>query len=170
MARSSDRHRGHRNPLPPSRRAPACVHVLALKLGRQRILTSLLGKPGFRLTQIAAVEQEARVAAAAIPLAGPQTDPRVPAHPIRVNTQCLQEPNNRFVERTEIHPNRIVFHDADEMRRLQGVGRELKEQKIVDHRPKRTDMGVPVEPRLTSGSATLAATETVTTVNLEAKP
>src|SRR6266699_17321 len=50
--------------------------------------------------------------------------------------KLCRELNNRFVERTEIHPNRIVFHDAEEMRRLQGVGTELKEQKIVDHRPK----------------------------------
>jgi len=50
-----------------------------------------------------------------------------------------RELNNRFVERTEIHPNRIVFHDADELRRMQGVGRELKEQKIIDRRPKRID-------------------------------
>ena len=47
-----------------------------------------------------------------------------------------RELNNRFVERTEVHPNRIVFHDAEELRRLQGVGVEMKEQKIVDHRPK----------------------------------
>ena len=37
---------------------------------------------------------------------------------------------------TEIHPNRIEFHDAEAMRRLQGVGVLLKEQKVVDHRPK----------------------------------
>jgi phenylacetate-coenzyme A ligase PaaK-like adenylate-forming protein len=42
--------------------------------------------------------------------------------------------NDRFVAKTEIHPNRIVFHDADEMRELQGVGMQLKEQKIVDNR------------------------------------
>jgi phenylacetate-coenzyme A ligase PaaK-like adenylate-forming protein len=50
--------------------------------------------------------------------------------------KLCRELNNRFVERTEIHPNRIVFHDAEELRRLQGVGVEMKEQKIVDHRPK----------------------------------
>ena len=50
--------------------------------------------------------------------------------------KLCRELNNRFVERTEIQPNRIVFHDAEEMRRLQGVGTELKEQKIIDHRPK----------------------------------
>lgn len=41
---------------------------------------------------------------------------------------------NRFAAETEIHPNRIVFHDGEEMRELQGVGRQLKESKIVDHR------------------------------------
>jgi phenylacetate-coenzyme A ligase PaaK-like adenylate-forming protein len=46
-----------------------------------------------------------------------------------------RELNNRFGERTEIHPNQIVFHDADEMRQLQGVGVQLKEQKIIDNRP-----------------------------------
>jgi len=41
----------------------------------------------------------------------------------------------RFREQAEFSPNEVVLHDWDEMRRLQGVGRELKEQKIVDHRP-----------------------------------
>ncbi len=50
--------------------------------------------------------------------------------------KLCRELNNRFVERTEITPNHIVFHDAEEMRRLQGVGVEMKEQKIIDHRPK----------------------------------
>jgi phenylacetate-coenzyme A ligase PaaK-like adenylate-forming protein len=48
-----------------------------------------------------------------------------------------RELNNRFLERTEIRPNRIVFHEVDEMRRLLGVGTQLKEQKVVDHRPKK---------------------------------
>jgi len=46
-----------------------------------------------------------------------------------------RELRNRFFEYTEIHPNRILFHNADELRRLQGVGRLMKEQKIVDNRP-----------------------------------
>ncbi len=53
--------------------------------------------------------------------------------------KLCRELNNRFVERTEISPNRIVFHGADEMRRLLGVGTQLKEQKLVDHRPKKAD-------------------------------
>jgi hypothetical protein len=46
-----------------------------------------------------------------------------------------RELNNRFLERTEIRPNRIVFHDMEEMRHLLGVGVQLKEQKVIDHRP-----------------------------------
>jgi len=53
-----------------------------------------------------------------------------------VNEERLcRELNNRFSERTEIRPNRIVFHNAEELRRLQGVGIQLKEQKIIDNRP-----------------------------------
>ncbi|NNC87359.1 MAG: AMP-binding protein [Akkermansiaceae bacterium] len=37
---------------------------------------------------------------------------------------------------TELSPNDIIFHSWDEMRVLQGVGKELKEEKLVDHRPK----------------------------------
>jgi phenylacetate-coenzyme A ligase PaaK-like adenylate-forming protein len=44
--------------------------------------------------------------------------------------------NNRFAARTEFRPNRIEFHDAATMREMQGVGTQLKEQKVVDHRPK----------------------------------
>jgi len=77
-----------------------------------------------------------------------------------VNEERLRnELNNRFVERTEIRPNRIVFHDADEMRRLQGVGRELKEQKIVDRRPTRMEgpHGSPSELHLATPRSNLDA-------------
>ncbi|MBI2948569.1 MAG: AMP-binding protein [Verrucomicrobia bacterium] len=47
----------------------------------------------------------------------------------------VRDLNIRVVEQTEVHPNRVVFHCAEEMRELHGVGRQLKEQKIVDHRP-----------------------------------
>lgn len=47
-----------------------------------------------------------------------------------------RELNNRCLERIELRPNRIVFHPADEMRDLLGVGRLLKEQKVVDNRPR----------------------------------
>jgi phenylacetate-coenzyme A ligase PaaK-like adenylate-forming protein len=49
-----------------------------------------------------------------------------------------RELNSRFLERTEIRPNRIVFHPMDEMRELLGVGTQLKELKVVDHRPGKT--------------------------------
>jgi phenylacetate-coenzyme A ligase PaaK-like adenylate-forming protein len=41
----------------------------------------------------------------------------------------------RCFSRLEIHPNRIEFHNSEEMQRLQGVGILLKEQKLADHRP-----------------------------------
>ncbi|MDP4624698.1 MAG: AMP-binding protein [Akkermansiaceae bacterium] len=44
--------------------------------------------------------------------------------------------HNRFTESTEFSPNEILFHTWDEMRKLQGVGKELKEQKVKDNRPK----------------------------------
>jgi hypothetical protein len=44
-------------------------------------------------------------------------------------TRCL-------FERAELHANRIVFHTDSEMRRLQGVGEKLKEQRVVDRRSK----------------------------------
>jgi phenylacetate-CoA ligase len=56
-----------------------------------------------------------------------------------------RELNNRFLERTEIRPNRIVYHDVDEMRHLLGVGTQLKEQKVIDRRPKKTSEGAPAE-------------------------
>jgi phenylacetate-CoA ligase len=51
-------------------------------------------------------------------------------------TQLRHELSERCHNYTDIHPNRIIFHDAEEMRQLQGVGTLLKEQKLVDHRPK----------------------------------
>jgi phenylacetate-coenzyme A ligase PaaK-like adenylate-forming protein len=42
----------------------------------------------------------------------------------------------RFVSAAEIRPNRIEFHDAETLRDKQGVGRALKEEKVVDNRPK----------------------------------
>ncbi len=43
--------------------------------------------------------------------------------------------NVRFEEQTELRVNRVDFHSAQELRRLQGVGTLLKEQLVVDHRP-----------------------------------
>ncbi|HTD67341.1 MAG TPA: AMP-binding protein [Candidatus Limnocylindria bacterium] len=56
-----------------------------------------------------------------------------------------RELSERIVARAEIHPNRILFHTLDEMRRLQGVGSELKECKLVDHRPATSDSPVTTE-------------------------
>jgi phenylacetate-CoA ligase len=40
----------------------------------------------------------------------------------------------RLVAKTEVRPNRVIFHDASRIRALQGVGKELKECRLVDHR------------------------------------
>ena len=50
--------------------------------------------------------------------------------------QLTRELSERCVAHLEIHPNRILFHNAEEIRRLQGVGTLLKEEKLVDHRPR----------------------------------
>ena len=57
--------------------------------------------------------------------------------------QLTRELYERFYSETEVHPNQIVFHGAEEMRRLQGVGLVMKEQRVVDHRP-RPDGDAPV--------------------------
>ncbi len=49
--------------------------------------------------------------------------------------QLVHELNQRFAARAEIQPNRVEFHTPEKMRSLQGVGSELKERKLVDHRP-----------------------------------
>ncbi len=41
----------------------------------------------------------------------------------------------RFVSEMEIHLNRIEVHSTEELRERQGVGTQLKEQRVVDHRP-----------------------------------
>jgi len=60
--------------------------------------------------------------------------------------KLVRDLNNRFVAKTEILPNRIVFHDAEEMRELQGVGVQLKEQKIVDNRKPSGADSAPQQP------------------------
>jgi hypothetical protein len=77
--------------------------------------------------------------------------------------KVTRELSSRFLERTEIRPNRIVFHSMDEIRRLLGVGTQLKEQKVVDRRPRKSSQegAAPVTgPGMPGGSASgLAALE-----------
>jgi phenylacetate-coenzyme A ligase PaaK-like adenylate-forming protein len=67
--------------------------------------------------------------------------------------KLIRDLNSRFVAKTEIQPNRIVFHDADEMRELQGVGVQLKEQKIVDNRKAPGAERVPQQPEAASNQS-----------------
>ena len=69
--------------------------------------------------------------------------------------------NSRCLERIEIRPNRIVFHDADEMTELLGIGRLLKEQKVVDNRPKRA---------VTESSAAATTPAAVSSVDVSGSP
>ncbi len=48
--------------------------------------------------------------------------------------ELTAEIESRFRGATELTPNRIEFHDAAHLRALQGVGRALKEEKVVDRR------------------------------------
>jgi hypothetical protein len=47
-----------------------------------------------------------------------------------------EELDSKVATAVEVHPNKIVFESAEAMRRLQGVNVQLKEQRVVDHRPK----------------------------------
>ena len=57
----------------------------------------------------------------------------------------------RMLRCAEIRPNRVDFHDAEEMRTLHGVGEVLKEEKVVDHRPQARARSARVRPGATSG-------------------
>ena len=50
--------------------------------------------------------------------------------------QISRDLSERCHQYIDIHPNRIMFHDAEEMQRLQGVGTLIKEKKLADNRPK----------------------------------
>jgi hypothetical protein len=58
---------------------------------------------------------------------------------------------DRVYRVAEIHPNKVEWHTEAEMSDRQGVGRLLKEEKIVDHRPK---AGQEPAPEKVSGSST----------------
>ena len=41
-----------------------------------------------------------------------------------------------FSAELELHPNRVEFHSIEDIRHKQGVGTLLKEQRVIDNRPK----------------------------------
>ncbi|CAN5443706.1 phenylacetate--CoA ligase [soil metagenome] len=53
---------------------------------------------------------------------------------------------DRFLTEAEVTPNAITFHSAAEMRRIQGVGSELKEARLIDRRPSGAPAHVSHEP------------------------
>ena len=70
-----------------------------------------------------------------------------------------RELNNRFLERTEIRPNRIVFHESEEMRQLLGVGTLLKEQKVIDNRRKTSQESLTTSLAISMNSGRATASE-----------
>jgi len=60
--------------------------------------------------------------------------------------QISRELRQRCIAHLEIQPNRILFHTAEEIQHLQGVGTLLKEQKLVDHRPTSIKQSVGLQP------------------------
>ena len=60
-----------------------------------------------------------------------------------------REIEDRFRQLTELTPNRIEFHSAAHLRALHGVGRALKEEKLVDHRESAVTEDRPETPTLT---------------------
>jgi len=84
--------------------------------------------------------------------------------------KVTRELNNRFLERTEIRPNRVLFHDMEEMRHLLGVGTQLKEQKVIDRRPKKAqEASVPSGPAPTAAPLMGAAALVSSQSNVEIK-
>lgn len=55
--------------------------------------------------------------------------------------------SRRFTEATELSPNDVVFHDLATMRERLGYGRLMKEEKLIDHRPKASPALAPVVPK-----------------------
>ena len=47
----------------------------------------------------------------------------------------------RFAAHTELRPNSIQFHSSAAMRERQGVGKEIKEKRVVDNRPVEEESG-----------------------------
>ena len=64
-------------------------------------------------------------------------------------SDLIEELKDRLAACSELRPNEIIFHEAEKMRDLQGVGTELKEQRVVDHRA-RPDL--PAPPRQSSST------------------
>ncbi len=58
--------------------------------------------------------------------------------------------SERFASELEIHPNRIEFVTIEDLRRKQGVGAQLKEQRVIDRRPsgKSADSPPPQTPAI----------------------
>jgi phenylacetate-coenzyme A ligase PaaK-like adenylate-forming protein len=59
--------------------------------------------------------------------------------PLQTHAGLSESIQKRFKNQLELIPNAIEFHSWETMRKLQGVGTELKEKKLIDNRPKRNN-------------------------------
>ncbi|MEM8954248.1 MAG: AMP-binding protein [Verrucomicrobiota bacterium] len=58
--------------------------------------------------------------------------------------ELIERIERRFLKATEIRPNEVTFHSPTEMRRLHGLGKELKEKRFVDNRPDASSTAKPI--------------------------
>jgi hypothetical protein len=120
-------HRAERAPLSPCNRAPARGQVRELGLGWGRLLAGLTVAPRLGVAQVRAVKQECRVAAARLPLARAHAKPRLPPHPVRVDSERrhqFRQPLVELVVASEVDPLRLPHR----LRDLQPLGRPTLER------------------------------------------
>ena len=72
---------------------------------------------------------------------------RISPEPGFTEHELEQLVRRKFREVTEVTPNNVSYHPADEMRRLHGVGKALKEEKIIDRRGETKREPEPTRPR-----------------------
>jgi len=72
---------------------------------------------------------------------------RISPEPGFTEHELEQLVRRKFREVTEVTPNNVSYHPADEMRRLHGVGKALKEEKIIDRRGETKSAPAPTRPR-----------------------
>jgi len=63
----------------------------------------------------------------------------ITAPPGRDRKTLIHRVREQILAASEISPNDIEFHTNEEIRKMQGVGVEMKEKKVIDNRPKATE-------------------------------
>ncbi len=123
------------------RRSSRAEDVVSLNRGRRRFFASPPSEPGLRFTQVATAQEEARIAASALPLVRAQPNPGVPVDPVGVDAHCLDEGLQGLVEK-------LVAAEIDPLRppqRLRHSGTDLMPEQRSDSFPL-LDRAVELEP------------------------